>query len=125
MCYEAHFDRSLLTKICFGEYNKMRKGLNYIIDHVFLPSKLPQKDDSNATKGASLAEEVLTALRLLQDHISTQECSEWIPCIKMVNNMLQVRDHYGGLVARKVEITLRGMVDGGRNVTAFGTKRDI
>jgi hypothetical protein len=43
----------------------------------------------------------------------------------MVNNMLQVRDHYGGLVAREVEITLRGMVDGGRNVRAFGTKRNF
>jgi hypothetical protein len=103
----------------------MCKDLNYIIAHVFLPSKLPQKDDSNATKVASLAQEVLTTLRLLQAHVPTQERSEWIPCIKMVNNMLQVRDHYGGLVAREVEITLRGMVDGGRNVPAFGTKRTI
>lgn len=103
----------------------MRKDLNYIVDHVFLPSKLPQKDDSNATKSVSLAEEVLTALRLLQAHIPTQERSEWIPCIKMVSNMLQTRDHFGGLEAKKVEITLRGMVDGGTNIPALGTKQII
>ena len=101
----------------------MRKDLNYIVDHVFLPSKLPQKDDSNTTKGASLAEEALTALRLLQAQIPTQERSEWIPCIKMVGNMLQTRDHFGGLVAKKVEVALRGMVDGGTNIPALGTKQ--
>jgi hypothetical protein len=99
--------------------------LNYIVTHVFLPSKLPQEDDSNATKGASLAEEVLTALRLLQAHVPPEERSGWIPCIKMVNNMLQLRDHYGGLVAREVEIKLMGMVDGGKNVPASGTRRNI
>lgn len=62
----------------------MRKDLNYIVDHVFLPSKIPQKDDSSATKDASWAEEVLIALMLLQAHIPTQERSEWIPCIQMV-----------------------------------------
>jgi hypothetical protein len=103
----------------------MCKGLNYIIAHVFLPSKLPQKDDSNTTKGASLVEEIITALKSLQAHVPTEERSTWIPCIKMVNDMLQVRDHYGGLVAREVEITLMGMVDGGRNVPAFRTKRNL
>ena len=103
----------------------MGKDLNYIINHVFLPSKLPQKDDSNATKGASLAKEVLSALRSLQDNIPEQERSEWIPCIKMVGNMLEIRDHFGGLVAKKVEMTLRGMVDGGTNVQAFGDKTDV
>lgn len=101
----------------------MRKGLDHIIDHVFLPLKLPQKNDSNATKDASLVEEVLTALRSLQTHIPTQERSEWIPCIKMVDNILQVRDHDGGLVASKVVTTLSQMVDGGRNVPIFGIER--
>lgn len=98
----------------------MRKDLNYVINHVFLPSKLPQKDDSSATKGASLVEEILAALRLLQPHIPKQERSEWIPCIKMVGNMLELRNHLGGLAAKKVETTLREMIDGGTNVPAFG-----
>lgn len=63
----------------------MRKDLNYIVDHVFLPSKIPQKDGSSVTKDASLAEEVLIALMLLQAHIPMQERSEWIPRIQMVD----------------------------------------
>ena len=58
----------------------MRKDLNYILHHIFLLSSLPQKDDSNAMKGASLAEEVLVPLRLLQA-IALTRCtsSEWSP----------------------------------------------
>ena len=100
----------------------MRRDLNYIVDHVFLPSKLPQKDDSNDTKSASLAEEVLSALSLLQAQLPTQERSEWDPCRKMVANMLQTRDNLGGLVARNVEIALKEMIDGGTNIPVLRTK---
>lgn len=97
----------------------MRKDLNYIIDHVFLPPKLPQKDDSDARKSASLIDELLAALRSLQAHIPEQERSEWIPCIKMVGNMLKPRDHLGGLVAEKVQTTLKEMMDRGEDEPFF------
>lgn len=32
----------------------MHKGLDHIIDHVFLPPKLPPKNDSDATKSAAM-----------------------------------------------------------------------
>lgn len=50
--------------------SKLRKYLNYIINHVFLPLKLPQKDDDDVAKGAALVKEILTTLQLLQAHIS-------------------------------------------------------
>ena len=100
----------------------MCKDLNYIINHVFLPPKLPQKDDSDATKDSYLVEELLTALKSFQTHVPEQERLEWIPCIKMVRNMLQIRDHVGGLVAKEVKATLRGMVDGGTNLPTSGNK---
>ena len=100
----------------------MCKHLDYIINHVFLPPKLPQKDDSDATKDSSLVEELLVALKSFQAHIPEQQRLEWIPCIKMVRNMLQIRDHFGGLVAEEVETTLRDMVDGGTNLPASGKK---
>ena len=100
----------------------MRKDLNYIIDHVFLPLRLPQKDDSDDEKSISLIKELRAALNLLQAYIPDQERSGWIPCINMVNNMLELRDHFGGLVAKKVETTLRKMIDGGTNERIFGMK---
>ncbi|KAA6412393.1 MAG: hypothetical protein FRX48_03383 [Lasallia pustulata] len=90
----------------------MRKDLNYIVNHVFLPLKLPQKNDSDDAKGASLIEELRAALKSLQAHIPERERSEWIPCIEMVGNMLELRDQFGGLVAEKMEAMLRKMIDG-------------
>lgn len=103
----------------------MRKDLNFIINHVFLPPKLPQKDDSDDTKSASFIEELRAALRSLQAHIPEQERSEWIPCIKMIGNMLELRDHFGGLVAERVETTLRRMIDGGTNESTFGDETGV
>ena len=103
----------------------MREHLNYATDHVFIPSKLPQEDDDSVTNGALLVEEVLTALKLFQAQIPVQERSEWTSCIKMVDNMLQIRDHFGSLMAEKVELMLMRMVDGGTNVPALGNIEDI
>lgn len=103
----------------------MRKDLNFIINHVFLPSKLPQKDDSDDTKSASFIEELRTALRSLQAHISEQERSEWISCIKMIDNMLELRDHFEELVIERVKTTLRRMIDEDTNESVFENERDI
>ena len=48
----------------------MCKDLNYIINYIFLPLKLLQKNDSDNVKGTSLIEELQAALKSLQAHIS-------------------------------------------------------
>ena len=93
----------------------MGKELNYIINHVFLPPHLPQEDDSGVEESNSLIEMVLAASKLLQDHSSEREHSEWIPCIKMICNMLELKDKSGNLIAKKVKIALMNMLDGGMN----------
>ncbi len=65
----------------------MYKDLNYIIDYIFLFSKLLQKNNSNVTKNTLLIEKILTILRLLQNYILIQKCSEYIFCIKIINNI--------------------------------------
>lgn len=95
-------------------------NIDYIIRHVFLPPELPQKDDENVEKGTCLIEAVLAALTLFQqEHISEQEekkeHAEWSACIKMVENMLELRNEYGGgLEANRLGEKLSGMVDGGK-----------
>ena len=103
----------------------MCKALDYIINHVFLPPKLPQKDDSDVTKASSLVEELLAALESFQAHVPEQERLEWVHCIKMVRNMLQIRDHFGGLLAKDVETALREMVNGGTNLPASGNYTEL
>lgn len=95
------------------------RGIEYV-NHVFLPPELRQKNDSDDTKSPSLIKELLAALRSLQALVPEQERSEWTPCIKMVGNMLELRDHLGGLAVEKVQITLGKMIYGGTNESAFG-----
>lgn len=95
------------------------KSLEYIIRHVFLPPELPQKDDEDVEKGTCLIEAVLAALILFrQKHVSEQEDeerAEWSACVKMVENMLELRNERGGgLEADKLSEKLRGMSDGGK-----------
>ena len=84
-----------------------------IINHVFLPPKLPQKDDSDAAKSAALIEECLGALMLFQTHIPEEERPEWTPCIKMLRKMIELRDQDGGLLTESVGSILEQMSDGG------------
>ena len=103
----------------------MREDLNYVINHVFFPPKLPQKDDSDDTKSVALIGQVLAALRSFQAHIPEKERPEWIACIKMVSNMLELRDHVGGLAVEKLQTTLRKMISGGRNKAFSGDKASV
>lgn len=98
----------------------MCKELEYIINHVFLPPKLPQKDDTNVTNSVCLVEQLLAALTSFRDHLPEQSRSEWMPCIKMVGNLLELQDHLGGLVATKLETRLVEMFDGGTNNSETG-----
>ena len=91
----------------------MSNDLTYIINHVFLPPKLPQTDDSHAAKDELLIKELLAALKSLQHHIPETEHPKWIPCIKMVHTMLTLRNHSGGLVPDRLEKAFGEMLDGG------------
>ena len=91
----------------------MTKELNYIINHVFLPPKLPQKDDCDVSKTNALIDMMLEASEVFQDHIPKHERSEWVPCIKMIRSMRELKDRSGNLMPKNVETALRTMLDGG------------
>lgn len=93
----------------------MSEALDFIINHVFLPPCLPHEDDDGVEETNALIETVLAALELFQDHIPEQQRSEWIPCIKMIRNMRELRDKSGHLIAEKVEEALREMLNGGKS----------
>ena len=91
----------------------MSAELLYHIRHVFLPPKLPQKDDAGASKSAALLEIVLEALITFQDYVSKERRSEWTPLVQMVKDMIDVRNDAGDLVPEKLEQILRVMSDDG------------
>ena len=92
----------------------MDSKLSYIINHVFLPPRLPLKDDSDASNDAALVEQLLNGLERLQDHIPKWEQPTWSPLIKMTRNVLLLRDCHGDLSKGCSGQALEQMTDGGR-----------
>ena len=97
----------------------MHRNLNYIVNHVFLPPQLPQKDDHDASKDAALIEKFVEALSLFKAYIPDHEFPEWSSCIKMANSMLELRAHSGDLVPENVVTALREMNIRGINELAL------
>ena len=91
----------------------MGKQLEYIINHVFLPPKLPHQDDSGVEETNALIKTVLATTNVFQNHLSEQERSGWISCMKMMRNMIELKDRSGHLMAEKLQLALREMSEGG------------
>ena len=91
----------------------MDSNLPYIINHVFLPPKLPQKDDSSPSRDAALAETLLEGLKAFHDLLPTQQQPQWSPLIRMIYQVLSMRDSQGGMATECVGDALEAMIDGG------------
>jgi hypothetical protein len=91
------------------------QSLRYIINHVFLPPKLPQEDDSHVKNDYALIEECEGALRSFQAQISPNEHWRWAACTRMLSKMLEMRDVSGDTISGKIEESLGSMVDRGNS----------
>ena len=89
----------------------MSTHLQYVINHVFLPPKLPQEDDDNFAKDVSLIRQVLASLKSFQQSVLEQNRSQWLSCIKMIDNLVMLRDHSEGLVTEKLQASLKELKD--------------
>jgi len=84
------------------------KCLSYIIQHVFLPPRLPQKDDSEYRKDSALGKHCEIALGLFQSYLPAQH-GKWAVCGKMIGNMLALRDSLEGMMLDDVGRSLAEM----------------
>lgn len=87
--------------------------MHYIINHVFLPPKLPGKDDSGVKHESVLIEECEAALRSFQAYIPPNGHWRWAVCTRMLSKMLEMRDVSGDIASGKVEESLASMIDRG------------
>ncbi|KAI9742144.1 MAG: hypothetical protein M1818_004044 [Claussenomyces sp. TS43310] len=92
-------------------------NLSYTINHVFLPPKLPQKDDSSVVNDLELLKECEAALRSFQAHVSPEERWRWTNCAKLVSKMIELRLPSGDIRSGKLESSLESMGD--RDVIAL------
>ena len=105
----------------------MDSNLPYIINHVFLPPKLPQKDDSSPSRDAALAEALLEGLEAFHDLLPGPEQPQWSPLIRMIRQVLSMRDPRGGLATECVEDALEKMVGRGTHkiTSLIGRQRSV
>lgn len=89
------------------------KELSYIINHVFLPPKLPQKDDSEYDKDFALGKQCEAALTIFRNLLPAQQHWKWAACTKMIRNLLVLRDPYEGTMLGEVGNSLAEMETNG------------
>ncbi|OCK75837.1 hypothetical protein K432DRAFT_307659, partial [Lepidopterella palustris CBS 459.81] len=73
------------------------EAFQYQINHVFLPPELPQKDDTSPLHEKALMETVSAALKRFRSYFQPSERPELDRCIRMVGNMICLRDANGFL----------------------------
>ncbi|KAH8676420.1 hypothetical protein BGZ60DRAFT_562097 [Tricladium varicosporioides] len=93
------------------------QSLYYIINHVFLPPKLPEKEDIDARQEFMLIKECEAALKSFQAYVPSIGSWRWAACTKMLSKILDMRDVSGDMTFEKVKVCLGLMVD--RDVLAF------
>ena len=81
----------------------------YIFNHVFLPPKLPEEDDYDESARANLAKEFEEALISCKNYVDEEGREGISRCLRMVQNMIKLRNQLGGLTAEALEAMLNEM----------------
>lgn len=76
--------------------------LKYIINHAFLPPRLPQEDDYNAKYSKVLIETCQTRLKEFVLQAPAEHRQEWVSITLLLRNMLAVIDGSGKLIRQKL-----------------------
>ncbi|KAK2793814.1 hypothetical protein FQN51_001032 [Onygenales sp. PD_10] len=86
--------------------------LSYVIDHVFLPPKLPQKDDYTFENSKGLIKTCLRALKKFQSFLAPEVHPKWTTLVAMLQGMLDMRDIAGKLLSGNISDKLEKMAVG-------------
>lgn len=85
--------------------------LRYIIDHVFLPPKLPQSDDFDAKCQLAMVNATLHALEYCRELVEDGDAGRVDQAIAMVASLKRVHTDHGGLAHVNEEKLLKTMAD--------------
>ena len=87
-------------------------GLEYIINHVFCPLKLPQRNDHSLENDLALLQAVVDAALTFNDQLPPYEQLLWMSIMKMLQN-LKDSIRFSTLSAKEVESQISAMYNGG------------
>lgn len=88
-------------------------SLLYSINHIFLPPKPPEEDDTDIMEDLALTEEFRAALESFMAPLPPEDRLEWASS-KMLSRMLETRDPCGDMIVENVKMSLGQMTSGGR-----------
>ncbi|MCJ1310407.1 hypothetical protein MMC25_004071 [Agyrium rufum] len=88
---------------------EIESHLQYIFNHVFLPPKLPQKDDSNSNDENALIREVISALEVFRDSANPGAVERIALCIRMLRSTLDLQDTITDLDGKGLQTKLQMM----------------
>ncbi|KAG1837186.1 hypothetical protein DFJ58DRAFT_846617 [Suillus subalutaceus] len=85
-------------------------GLEYIINHVFCPLKLPQASDHTLQNDLALSQAVLDAAQAFNDQLPSDKQQLWASSFKMLQN-LQDSIRFSVMSLKEVESQINAMDD--------------
>ena len=100
-----------------GEGQMEISDLQYLINHVFLPPKLPQQDDSSFENDINLLVACEDAIDRFINHLQSSKHEKLLACRKMILKMHESRNPRGDLSPEKIDEVLKSMSDGGESTT--------
>ena len=92
----------------------MERNLEYIVNHVFLPPKLPRCEDSSREKSIDLTSAVLDALHCFESIQPLSETPIWARMMRMIQSLQDSAPDEGSMSPEKISNMLMTAVDGGR-----------
>ncbi|KAI0920155.1 hypothetical protein AcV5_009969 [Taiwanofungus camphoratus] len=85
--------------------------LHYIVTHVFLPPKLPQKDDQKISMDWMLCDTTYQHAIKFQRHLHADEATRWAPIVRMLR-CLRDSQQYNALDAHDIQRSMTDMQPG-------------
>jgi hypothetical protein len=95
----------------------MANGLHYVVDHVFLPPKLPQKDDSSDSNDATLCDMVYQVAKAYRNVLPARTQRRWTPILEMLYNIHTL--HQSSLSDDRIISAMQDMRPGGISNLAY------
>jgi hypothetical protein len=95
----------------------MADELHYVVDHVFLPPKLPQEDDSSDSNDAALCDLVCQVAKAYCNDLPASKQGRWAPILKMLDNIHTF--HKSSLSDNQIVSAMQDMQPGGISNLAY------
>ena len=73
------------------------EAISYLFHHIFLPPKLPQKDDYDPFHDIALFDQVIEALCQFRGHVSTREADICTTVLTMITRLRKTCSLHGGV----------------------------